>query len=125
MYKQLPDTLFSGHHFLHKLVYIQKQSPSGVLQKRCLRSSTKFTRKQLCQSLFFNKIAGLGPAILFKKETLAQVFSCEFCETSKDFEVKRIQSGWRKGIQKTVCQMFFKCHLFQTFSTFFLPFLIF
>ena len=42
---------------------------------------------------FLNKIAGPRPAILFKKETLAQVFSCEFCETSKDFEVKRIQSG--------------------------------
>ena len=27
--------------------------------------------------MFFNKVAGLGP---IKKETLAQVFSCEFCE---------------------------------------------
>ena len=32
----------------------------------------KFTGKHLCQSLFF------------KKETLAQVFSCEFCEISKN-----------------------------------------
>ena len=29
--------------------------------------------------LLFNKVAGLRPATLFKK-TLAQVFSCEFCE---------------------------------------------
>ena len=34
-----------------------------------------------CQSLFFNKVAGLRKA---KKESLAQVFSCEFCEISKN-----------------------------------------
>ena len=34
------------------------------------------------ESLFF-KVAGLRPATLLKKETLAQVFSCEFCEISK------------------------------------------
>ena len=35
---------------------------------------------------FFNKVAGLSlrPAALLKKETLAQVFSSEFCETSKN-----------------------------------------
>ena len=29
-----------------------------------------------------NKLAGLRPATLLKKESLAQVFSCEFCEIS-------------------------------------------
>ena len=43
----------------------------------------KFTGKHLCQSLFFNKVAGLGPATLLKK-VLAQVFSCEFCEIFKN-----------------------------------------
>ena len=33
----------------------------------------------MCQSLFFNKVAGL-----FKKETLAQVLSCDFCEIFKN-----------------------------------------
>ena len=33
---------------------------------------------------FFNKVAGLSSATLFKKETLVQVFSCEFCEISKN-----------------------------------------
>ena len=41
-----------------------------------LRTFTKFTEKHLCQSLFFNNF--------IKKETLAQVFSCEFCEISKN-----------------------------------------
>ena len=42
-----------------------------------------FTGKHLCQSLFFNKVAALR-ATFIKKETLAQVFSCEFCEISKN-----------------------------------------
>ena len=32
-----------------------------------LRNFTKFTGKQLCQSLFPNTVAGLGPATLLKK----------------------------------------------------------
>ena len=38
------------------------------------------------QSLFFNKVAGLRPEAcnFIEKETLAQVFSCEFCEISKN-----------------------------------------
>ena len=45
------------------------------MQKGVLRNFSKFTGKHLCQSLFFNKV---------KKETLAQVFSCEFCENFKN-----------------------------------------
>ena len=43
------------------------------MKKGVLRNFTKFTRKNMCQSLFFNKVAGL-----------AKVFSCEFCEISKN-----------------------------------------
>ena len=32
----------------------------------------------------FDKVPGLRPATLLKKETLAQVFSCEYCEISKN-----------------------------------------
>ena len=35
------------------------------------------------KKVFFEKVAGLRPATLLK-ETLAQVFSCEFCEISKN-----------------------------------------
>ena len=49
------------------------------VKRGVLKSFTKFTGKHLCQSLFFNKVAGLRP----KKETLVQVFSCEFCESSR------------------------------------------
>ena len=40
----------------------------------------------MCQSLFFNKVAGLRPQAcnFIKKEALAQVFSCEICKISKN-----------------------------------------
>ena len=37
------------------------------MKKSVLRNFTKFTGKYLCQSLLFNKGAGLRPATLFKK----------------------------------------------------------
>ena len=40
---------------------VQRQSSRGVLcSVRCLRNFTKFTGQHLFQSLFFNKVAGLG-----------------------------------------------------------------
>ena len=39
------------------------------VKKGILKNFKKYTGKHLCQSLFFNK-----------KETLAQMFSCELCE---------------------------------------------
>ena len=37
-----------------------------------------------CASFIFNKVAGLRACNIIKKRTLAQVFSCEFCEISKN-----------------------------------------
>ena len=68
-------------------------------KKGILRNFARYTERNLCQSLFFNKVAGLRPITLLKmrlwhrcfpdnfikKETLAQVFSCEFCEISNTF----------------------------------------
>ena len=51
-----------------------------VKKVNILKNFAKFIEKHLCPSLFFNKVAALRPATVFKKETLAQVFSCEFCE---------------------------------------------
>ena len=39
----------------------------GALCKKVLGNFTKFTAKHLCQSLFFNKVAGLRHATLLKK----------------------------------------------------------
>ena len=47
------------------------------MNKSVLKNFAKFTGNDLCQSLFFNKVAGLRP---IKKETQVQLFSCEFYE---------------------------------------------
>ena len=53
-------------------------SKNGVL-----RNVTNFTGKRLRQSLLCDKVAGLGLNFV-KKESLAQVFSCEFFSISKN-----------------------------------------
>ena len=58
--------------------------PEVFCKKGVLRNFAKFTEKHLCRSLFLSIVAGLRSAILFKKETLAQVFSCEFCEIAEN-----------------------------------------
>ena len=73
-----------------RLVFILKKAlygsscPEVFCGKGVLRNFTKFTRKHICQSIFFNKVAGLRPATLLKKETLAQVLYSECCEISKN-----------------------------------------
>ena len=57
----------------YELYYFQL-GVSETTTKGVLRNFAKFTRKHPCQRLFFNKIV--------KKESLAQVFSCESCEIS-------------------------------------------
>ena len=53
------------------------------MKKDALRNFTKFTGKHLCQGLYFN-FCRPKACNFNKKETLAQVFPCEFCEVSKD-----------------------------------------
>ena len=55
--------------------------PDVFCNKGTLRNFAKFIGKHLCQSLYFSKVAGTGNFI--KIETLAQVFSYEFCKISK------------------------------------------
>ena len=61
---RFPRKYFSTYRSSHQRCSVRK----GVL-----RNFEKFTGKYLCESLFFNKFAGL-----------VQVFSCEHCEISKD-----------------------------------------
>ena len=42
--------------------------------KKILKNFERLTGKQLCQSLLFNKVAGLGPATLLKKRLRIGVF---------------------------------------------------
>ena len=69
-------------HLIEKDSSVRSSRPEELYKKGVLRNFAKFTGKQLCRSFFLNKVAGLRPATLLKK-TLAQVFSCEFCENFK------------------------------------------
>ena len=65
------------------VTWLRRSRQEVLCEKGVLRNFTKFTGKQLCQGLFFNKVAGLRHATLWKKRQLAQVLFCEFCEISK------------------------------------------
>ena len=51
----------------HANVSYRSSRPEVFCKKGVLRNFTKFTGKRLCQSLFFNKVAGLWAATLLKK----------------------------------------------------------
>ena len=75
------------------------------VRKGVLRNFAKFKGKHLYQSFFFNKVAGLRPATLFKKETLAQVFSCEFSEIFKNAFFQRTPPVAASEIRKTTLSL--------------------
>ena len=56
------DAEFDRLKLQYKTCYIKKQPPEVFCKKGVLKNFTKFTGKHLCQSLFFNKVAGLRPA---------------------------------------------------------------
>ena len=49
-------------------------------KKDVLRNFAKFTGKDLCQSFFFNKVAGLRPATLLKKRPWHRCFPVNFAK---------------------------------------------
>ena len=50
------------------------------VKKGVLRNFVKIIGKHLSQSLFFNKVAGLGPATLFKKRLWHRCFPVNFAK---------------------------------------------
>ena len=63
----------------HKAVMSARMMPrSGhwrcSVRNAVLRNFAKLTGKQLCQNLFFNKVAGLRPETLLKKDSGPGVF---------------------------------------------------
>ena len=66
--------------FSHRCLTKQKQPPEVFCKKGVLRNFAKFTGKHLCQSLFFDKVAGLRPATLLKKRLWHRCFPVNFAE---------------------------------------------
>ena len=73
--------------YIEKTNTLRSSSQEMFCEKGVLRNFTKSTGKHLCQSLFFNNVSGLkvnNKDTRTTPGTLAQVFSCEFCEISKN-----------------------------------------
>ena len=60
------------------LLRCKSSHPWCSLRKGVLRNFGKFTRKHLCQSLLFNKVAGLRLATLLKKRLWHRCFPVNF-----------------------------------------------
>ena len=61
--------------------YFKEQSPKVFCKKGVFRNISKLTGKHLCQILFFDRLMACN---FIKKETLPQVFSCEFYKIPKN-----------------------------------------
>ena len=57
--------------------------PEVFCKKGILRNCTRFTGKDLCQSIFFNKVAGLRPATILKKILWHRCFPVNFVKFPK------------------------------------------
>ena len=66
------------------MVHIRSSHRRCSVKKDVFRNFAKFTGKHLCQSLFFNKVAGLKPETLLKKRLWHRCFPTKFCEISKN-----------------------------------------
>ena len=63
--------------------YLRKQPPEVFYEKDVVKKLRTFTVKRLCQSLFFNKVAGLQLATLLKKKLWHRRFPVIFAKFLK------------------------------------------
>ena len=66
--------LYSAPSSSSSLLLLRGSRPEVFYKKGVLRNFAKFTGKHLCQGLFFNEVAGLGPASLLKRDAGTGVF---------------------------------------------------
>ena len=73
---------------LYKVVSAEEATRGVLLKKGVLKNFTKFTGKHLCQRPLLP-----GACSFIKKETLAQVFSWEYCGIFKNtFLIEHLQT---------------------------------
>ena len=73
---------------------VQRSSrPEVFCEKGVLRNFANFTGKHLCQSLFFNKVAGPGPATLLKKRLQHRCFPVNFAKFLRHLFLQSTSSG--------------------------------
>ena len=68
--------------------------PELFCKKGVLRTFAKFTEKHQCQGLFFNKVAGLRPATLLKRESGSGGFRFTFFNKTPVVAASVTSSKW-------------------------------
>ena len=81
-------------------MFAENSYPEVFCKKGVLENFAKSIGKQLYQSPFLTKLQAWGLQLYLKKETLAQVFSCEFCEISKNTYFHRTPLVAASGLPK-------------------------
>ena len=86
-------------------------------KKGVLKNFSNFTVKQLCQSFFFNKVAGLRPVTLFKKRLWHRCFSVNFV---KFLRAPFLQNNSGRLLLAWKCLQNHKSFFFQRYTFIFL-----
>ena len=77
-----PSNYYKARRKHKTMKLIRSSHPKCSIKKGVVSDFVKFKGKYLCRKLFFKKLRMWGLQ-LYEKETLGQLFFCEFCEISK------------------------------------------
>ena len=80
-------------HTSFQLICYKSSHPKSSIKKIVLKNFTKFTGKHQCKSLFFNKVAGLRLATLFKKRLRHRCFPVNFRKFLRTLFVQNTSGG--------------------------------
>ena len=72
----------------------KKQTPEVFYKKGFCKNFAKFTGKRLCQSLFFNKVAGLRPTTLLTKRLSHRCFPVKFAKFLRTPFLQSTSGNW-------------------------------
>ena len=78
---------------IHKAGIYRSSCPKVFCKTGNIRNFAKFTRKHLCESLFFNKVAGLRPATLLKKRIWHKCFPMSFAKFQRALFLQNTSGG--------------------------------
>ena len=78
--KEMVHFLNFLNFLIHPLSFLQKQPLELFCNKGVLRNFAKFTGKHMCQSIFFDKVAGIRPTTLLKKRHWHRCFLVKFAK---------------------------------------------
>ena len=110
---------------MHLVLSSRSSCRSCSITKDVFRNFAKFTAQHLCQSLIFNKVAGLSPATLLKKRLWYRCFPANFAKFRRTAFLQNTFSGcfwsspkWIDSLLSTSQSYTFTKSLFKRFPIF-------